>query len=64
MKHKWTPWRPWTDGPCPVPPEQIVQAKLYEQTLSPMPAELIGWDCPHDPVLAYRVQISDISTEK
>lgn len=56
MENRWSDWRPWTGGPCPVDADIIVEVLLSDGTLTPMPAKNIGWDFPQDPVVAYRVR--------
>jgi hypothetical protein len=55
----WSEWIDHTQGPAPVPASTIVIVKMCNgDVLSPLRADEVGWNCPGDAIVQYKVTTS------
>ena len=53
----WSKFKPHQQGDCPIPAVAVFEAKMIDgKTMGPLLAFEADWNCPHDPILEYRVK--------
>ena len=53
----WSKFKPHQQGDCPIPAVAVFEAKMIDgETMGPLLAFQADWNCPHDPILEYRVK--------